>query len=182
MNPFLYNFGVHLKQIRELLGLTQVILAEKSGISKPTIVAIEGEPSRLSRAQALALLFVITSELDKRESAAKTIDYSNIASAAAALAAAGFTAKIFQYTAKSLMGGILLPMAAAIAIPLLFQGKSAKKLDMIDKIDSASFKKLANESIDTIRKEIKNMLVVTDLTIPALMAEIEKNESKEASE
>ena len=80
------------------------------------------------------------------------------------------------------MGGIILPMAAAIAIPLLFQGKSAKKLDMIDKIDSASFKKLANESIDTIRKEIKNMLVVTDLTIPALMAEIEKNEPKEASE
>ena len=97
MNPFLYNLGVNLKQIRELLGLTQVILAEKSGISKPTIVAIEGEPSRLSRAQALALLFVITSELDKRESAAKTIDYSNIASAAAALAAAGFTAKIFKY-------------------------------------------------------------------------------------
>lgn len=179
MNRFLYKFALQLPQIRDRLGMTQAALAEKSGISKPTIVAIEGDPSRLSRTHALALLFVIASDLAQRESTVKSIDYSDVAKAAAALAAAGFTAKTFHLALGAIAGALVMPTAVLAAIPLLFRGKSSKKPDATENIDSSTLKKLANESIDVIRKEIQLMLGVKSLTIPDLMAEIEKNEPKE---
>ena len=175
-NPFLCNFATHLSEIRDRLGITQKVLAEKSGISKPTIVAIEGEPTRLSRTHALALFFVITTELDQKAATAKSIDYSNVAKAAATLAAAGFTAKIFNVTLGSMVGALIAPAAARIAIPYLFRGKSSKKPDQTEHMDSVTLKNLATESVGVIRKEILQILGIKSLSLQDFMAEIEKNE------
>lgn len=176
LNLFLYKVALALPQIRDRLGLTQAALAEKAGISKPTIVAIEGNPSRLSRSQALALILVITSELEQRKSAAKSIDYSDITKAAAALTMAGFTAKTMQVALGTVVGSFLLPAAVVATIPLLFRNKEQKQTETNNSIDPATLKKLANESIDVIQKEIMLLLGVKSLLPKDLMAEIEKNE------
>ena len=176
LNRFLYKIALALPQIRDRLGLTQVALAEKAGISKPTIVAIEGNPARLSRSQALALILVITSELDQRASAAKSIDYSDIAKAATKLAAAGITAKTLQVALGTVAGAFLLPTAIAATIPFLFRNKAQNQAEPSSTIDPSTLKKLANESIDVIRKEIMLLLGVKSLAPKELMEEIEKNE------
>ncbi|MBU9713202.1 helix-turn-helix transcriptional regulator [Evansella tamaricis] len=65
-NDYLYLVGLNLEQIRELLNLTQEELATKMGVSRPTIVKIEQDPSRLNKQLAFAFFVAVTYEIRVR--------------------------------------------------------------------------------------------------------------------
>jgi len=59
--------GENIKTVRMLLDWTQADLAKQTGLSRVTIVNIEREPWRMTRTSALAIFFVIFTEIMRRK-------------------------------------------------------------------------------------------------------------------
>ena len=76
MNNYLVMIGSNFTEIRQLLNLTQEDLANKMGISRPTIVKIEQDPSRLTKTIAYAFFVAISYEMKKRLKDLQEIDPS----------------------------------------------------------------------------------------------------------
>ncbi|MER2078073.1 helix-turn-helix domain-containing protein [Psychrobacillus psychrotolerans] len=76
MNNYLMMLGSNFTEIRQLLNLTQEELASKMGVSRPTIVKIEQDPSRLTKALAFAFFVAISYEIKKRIKEVKQINPS----------------------------------------------------------------------------------------------------------
>lgn len=66
MNNYLLLLGSNVSEIRQILNLSQEELANKLGISRPTIVKLEQDPSRFTKTLALALFMVVSYEISKR--------------------------------------------------------------------------------------------------------------------
>ena len=66
MNAYLLMLGGQVSEIRKILNLTQDDLAKMMGVSRPTIVKIEQDPSKLSKALAYALFGSVAVEFQKR--------------------------------------------------------------------------------------------------------------------
>lgn len=62
MNSYLIQLANNLPQIRRVLSITQKELAEKIGISRPTLLKIEQSPDRLTKVTALGI-YVVTNAL-----------------------------------------------------------------------------------------------------------------------
>lgn len=62
MNSYLIQLANNLPQIRRVLAITQKELAEKVGISRPTLLKIEQSPDRLTKVTALGI-YVVTNAL-----------------------------------------------------------------------------------------------------------------------
>ena len=176
MNRFLYNFALKLRQIRDLLGLTQMSLSEKTGISKPTLVGIEGNPSKLSRPYALALFVVITSEMDRRDTIANQADFADTGKAYMLLKDSGFTLKSLQIGMNAYLGNVDPNARSFLALPLLdHRGNPTADVRFVD---SPTLKKIVDQSVLEIRKEIILLLGVTSLSTTEFFQSIEDNEPK----
>ncbi|AQQ54751.1 helix-turn-helix domain-containing protein [Planococcus lenghuensis] len=74
MNHYLLSLGGSFAEIRQVLNLTQDDLANLIGVSRPTIVKIEQDPSRLTKTVAYAFFVAISYELQKRIEEVEKID------------------------------------------------------------------------------------------------------------
>ena len=74
MNNYLLSLGSSFTDIRQILNLTQEDLANLIGVSRPTIVKIEQDPSRLTRTVAYAFFISVSYELQKRKIEVEKID------------------------------------------------------------------------------------------------------------
>ena len=66
MNQYLVILGTNIPEIRNVMNLTQEELANMMGVSRPTIVKLEQDPSKLSKALAYALFGSVTFEIKKK--------------------------------------------------------------------------------------------------------------------
>lgn len=83
-NGYLLHLGGStLLEIRQILNITQEELAKMMELSRPTIVKLEQDPEKMTKALAFALFGVVTIEIKKRLKNLKSIDpkeYSDIQS------------------------------------------------------------------------------------------------------
>jgi DNA-binding XRE family transcriptional regulator len=172
MNIFLLDFATKLPKIRELLKFTQDDLSKKAGISKPTLVGIENDPQRLTKAQALALFAVIASELEQRETSARTIDYTNMPVAAAAINALGLSAKLFNSLLPALTTGSMngTPFSTLSSMPTFLKtvGKSSS-------LDPSTLRRLVDSSLAEIRKQIIDLAGLQSLSVSEFFMKIEES-------
>jgi transcriptional regulator with XRE-family HTH domain len=81
MNGYLLFLGSNISEIRQILSLTQEELAKMMGVSRPTIVKLEQDPSKMTKALAFALFGATAIEMKKRLKSVKAInpkDYKDI--------------------------------------------------------------------------------------------------------
>lgn len=74
MNNYLLLIGTNFGEVRQLLNLTQEDLANRMGVSRPTIVKIEQDPSRLTKTLAFAFFVAVTYEMKSRIKKVKELD------------------------------------------------------------------------------------------------------------
>ena len=77
MNNYLLLLGNNFAEVRQLLNLTQEDLANKMGVSRPTIVKIEKDPSRLTNTLAFAFFIAVSYDLKSRIKKVKKIESSD---------------------------------------------------------------------------------------------------------
>lgn len=83
MNNYLLMLGNNFSEVRQILNLTQEDLANKMGVSRPTIVKLEQDPSRLTKTLAFAFFLAISHEMQKRTNSINELnpkDYKNLES------------------------------------------------------------------------------------------------------
>lgn len=66
MNSMLTRMATNLPKTRQELGWTQADLAKRTGISRPVVVAVEKDPSKMTKTYALAIFMVVYMELTRR--------------------------------------------------------------------------------------------------------------------
>lgn len=74
MNNYLLLLGSNVAEIRQILNLTQEDLAHKMGVSRPTIVKLEQDPSRLTKTLAFAFFVAVSYEMKTRIKNVKNLD------------------------------------------------------------------------------------------------------------
>lgn len=76
MNNYLQSLGSQITEIRQILEISQVDLANMMGVSRPTIVKLEQDPSKLNIALAYALFGSVAYRTYKRIKETENIDPS----------------------------------------------------------------------------------------------------------
>lgn len=74
MNNYLLLLGSNVAEVRQILNLTQEDLAHKMGVSRPTIVKLEQDPSRLTKTLAFAFFVAVSYEMKTRIKNVKNLD------------------------------------------------------------------------------------------------------------
>jgi transcriptional regulator with XRE-family HTH domain len=81
MNNYLVFIGSNISEMRRILNLTQEDLSKMMGVSRPTIVKLEQDPDKMTKALAFALFGAIAIDIKKRLKDIKSInpnDYRDI--------------------------------------------------------------------------------------------------------
>jgi len=94
MNTYLMEVAAQLPRLRSLLNWTQDDLARRVGISRPTLIAMEKDPERLTRPVAIAIFAVVQAEIRERGQRVGQIDFRDAENAVAALTSIGLSAKV----------------------------------------------------------------------------------------
>ena len=76
MNNYLHSLGSQITEIRQILEISQVDLANMMGVSRPTVVKLEQDPSKLNIALAYALFGSVAYRTFKRIKETENIDPS----------------------------------------------------------------------------------------------------------
>lgn len=66
LNNYLLLIGNQMAEIRQILGITQEELAKMMGVSRPTIVKIEQDPTKMTKALGYAFFSSVSYEILKR--------------------------------------------------------------------------------------------------------------------
>lgn len=74
MNNYLLLLGSNVAEVRQILNITQEDLAHKMGVSRPTIVKLEQDPSRLTKTLAFAFFVAVSYELKTRIKNVRNLD------------------------------------------------------------------------------------------------------------
>lgn len=74
MNNYLLLVGSNIEEIRQILNLTQEELSNKMGISRPTLVKLEKDPTKLTKAVAFAFFVAVSYEVKSRIREVDTVD------------------------------------------------------------------------------------------------------------
>lgn len=74
MNNYLQSLGSQITEIRQILEISQADLANMMGVSRPTIVKMEQDPSKLNLALAYALFGSVSYRIYKRIKETESID------------------------------------------------------------------------------------------------------------
>jgi transcriptional regulator with XRE-family HTH domain len=192
MNQYLVILGTNIPEIRNVMNLTQEELANMMGVSRPTIVKLEQDPSKLSKALAYALFGSVTFEIKKRIKQVQSIDHSKYDS----IEKLGiFVTDLKEATSISNQGlGKIATVGLSALIPgigtLLAAGLKTgwDSLNNIDpkKAISKWDEKKAEKILEMIQKKISNdekklleCFNIPSLTIEMFGEEIEKGEEED---
>ena len=121
MNPFLFHMATQLRDLRELMNWKQEDLASAIGCSRPTVIAIERDPSRLEKTAALAIFSVVAAELGERRDKLKSLSFNQwgqvdkMEGLIAALATLGLTGRFFGKSAAKIATTMVLPGVGVFA-------------------------------------------------------------------
>ena len=126
MNTFLIHMATNLKELRELMNWKQEELAEAIEISRPSLIALERDPSRLNKTTALAIFNEVDAALADRRNKLKSVKFKlwgqspkQQAAILSALAAIGLTGR-FLGTADGIFStGAVLSGVGAFAAGFL---------------------------------------------------------------
>ena len=77
MNTYLIKIGTVLQEIRNIMNWSQVELSKKIGVSRPVLIKIQNDPSKMSKTIALAVFTATVGELLLKKQKIDNIDYSN---------------------------------------------------------------------------------------------------------
>lgn len=196
MNYYLMMLGSNFTEIRQLLNLTQEDLANKIGVSRPTIVKIEQDPSRLTKTLAFAFFIAISYEINKRIKEVKKINpstYKNpetlntfikVISGSSLLSVGAIAA-----TASRGLGAVLPGIGAVIATAAgikwgLKALKSDNKNDLEQNIkwDEEKAKKVLEEILNKLLEDQTRLLSYLELNSLDITQFVEKIISNEITE
>ncbi|MDF2788620.1 MAG: hypothetical protein K0S80_1718 [Neobacillus sp.] len=199
MNNYLIMLGSNFADIRQLLNLTQEDLANKMGVSRPTIVKIEQDPSRLTKTLAYAFFVSISYEIKKRIKEVKEINpsaykspdslntYIKVISGTSLLSAGTIAATATRSLGAVLPGiGVAIATAAGIKWGLkALKGNVKKEVEQKIKWDEEKAKKVLEE-IQKKQLEDKTRLLsyleLSSLDISQFVEKINNNEITEEEE
>lgn len=80
MNGYLLLLGSNISEMRNILNITQEELANMMGVSRPTIIKIEQDPSKLTKALAFSLFCAVGISIKTRQKEIKAINPSDYSS------------------------------------------------------------------------------------------------------
>lgn len=189
MNNYLLLLGNNVSEVRQILNLTQEDLAHKMGVSRPTIVKLEQDPSRLTKTLAFAFFIAVTYEMNIRIKNVKNLDpkeYKNPDRLKkfideikkSSLLPVGAIATAATFSLGGLIPGIGAIIASAGATGIL---KSLKKKTSEDdlKWDEEKAKKVIEEVKKKLledQRKVVNCFQLNDLEIEQFVERIEKGE------
>ena len=192
MNPFLFNMATQLRELRELMNWKQEDLASAIGISRPSVIAIERDPSRLDKTVALAIFSVVAAELGERRDKLKALSFNQwgqidkTEGLIAALATLGLTGRFFGKSAAKIASGMVLPGVGAFAagyfgikgaISLVsFLTKPKSKHSAPAEITPAELKDFSEKSFMLLEAKVKACLGIDKLDIREFRRKMEADE------
>lgn len=186
MNNYLLLLGNNVSEVRQILNLTQEDLAIKMGISRPTIVKLEQDPSRLTKTLAFAFFVAVSYEIKIRIKNVKNLDpkdYKNPdkinnfigAIKKSSLLPIGTLATAATFSLGGLIPGIGAIIATTSALKAF---KNKKELDEL-KWDEEKAKKIIEEVQKKLledQKKIANCFQLTAFEIEQFVERIEEGE------
>ncbi|MFC4559999.1 helix-turn-helix domain-containing protein [Virgibacillus kekensis] len=193
MNNYLIMLGSNFADIRQLLNLTQEDLAKKMGVSRPTIVKIEQDPSRLTKTLAFAFFISISYEIKKRIKEVKEINpsaykspdslnaYIKVISGSSLLSAGTIAATASRSLGAALPGiGVAIATAAGIKWGLKALKSNAKnEVEQKIKWDEEKAKKVLEEVQKKLLEDktrLLSYLELSSLDISQFVEKINNNE------
>lgn len=199
MNNYLIMLGSNFADIRQLLNLTQEDLAKKMGVSRPTIVKIEQDPSRLTKTLAYAFFVSISYEIKKRIKEVKEINpsaykspdslntYIKVISGTSLLSAGTIAATASRSLGAVLPGiGVAIATAAGIKWSLkALKGNVKKAVEQKIKWDEEKAKKVLEEVQKKLLEDktrLLSYLELSSLDISQFVEKINNNEITEEEE
>lgn len=174
MNHFLLLFGAQLPEIRRLLNWTQDDVANKTGISRATIVGFEKDPTKLHKYFALAIFSLILYELTTRRQTLKSINFSS-PNLRNELDKLGFAPKLVSAIFPSVIIGAaaIIDRSAFSFIPRFF-GKTPDTSN----VDVEKLKQYVESSMQYVESKLIESLGLTKLDITCFIKLMEDSENK----
>ncbi|WP_096156461.1 helix-turn-helix domain-containing protein [Bacillus sp. FJAT-45066] len=199
MNNYLIMLGSNFTDIRQLLNLTQEDLANKMGVSRPTIVKIEQDPSRLTKTLAFAFFVSISYEIKKRIKEVKNINPSAYKSpdslntymkviSGTSLLSAGTIAATATRSLGAVLPGIGVAIATAVGIKWglkALKGNVKNEVEQKIKWDEEKAKKVLEEVQKKLLEDktrLLSYLELSSLDISQFVEKINNNEITEEEE
>jgi DNA-binding XRE family transcriptional regulator len=194
MNGYLLMLGGNFPEIRKILNLTQEDLANKMGVSRPTIVKIEQDPSKLTKAISYAFFVCITYEINRRIREIGNIkpqDYANLENLdrfIAKLRATSYISGGALVTLTTMVIGPIVPGISKILTKGIKEGWDSFKRDSLhplqngikwsedkpQKVIDAVHKKLIED-----QKKLQLCFQIHSLAIDQFVEKLEEGDSKD---
>ncbi|OXS74244.1 helix-turn-helix domain-containing protein [Domibacillus enclensis] len=153
MNRYLLELGSNISNIRNCLSFTQEEFAQALGISRPTVIKIEQDPTKMTKNIALAMFVAVQAEIETNKQALdsmKTSDYANPEKAIKLIS--GVASGATMVSSGALTVGIAsLPLAGLIGLGTAMStvGNVLNKLKKNKKSEEES-----NEELKQLQKKI----------------------------
>lgn len=176
MEDSLIKIGSQLVEIRRLFDWKQEDLAKKIGISRPTIIGIEKDPSKMTRTVALALTMMILIEIERREEKLNELqfelwdDKKTRENLIKKISGTGLSASFNS----SLLPGILTTVVGMAVgglliskLPSIFSNKV--NVAESDTINSKNLKRIMEESLKQLKERLTYSLRVDTLSVKSIM-------------
>lgn len=193
MNNYLVFLGDNVSEVRQILNLTQEDLAQKMGVSRPTIVKLEQNSSRLTKTLAFAFFVAVSYEMNTRFKSVKNLDpkdYKNPDKLNSFIDAIKVTSLLpigTLATAATLsLGGLIPGIGAAIAATGVkyglksFKKKPSEDLEQQIKWDEEKAKKMIEEVKKKLledQNKVVSCFQLNDLEIEQFVERIEEGET-----
>lgn len=172
-DEYLKHLGSSLENIRNLFGWRQEDIANRMGVSRSKVVAIEKESSKLNQSDAHSLFVACEYELYKSKETIKKIrNTRNLKTASALIGSSVFlTSPLF---ASSIIGGLvalkstnitkLLPVVGGVFGSVWATASAKKKrekqLEEFTEKENIDFKTYEDSMMETIAEIEKNLLEI----------------------
>jgi DNA-binding XRE family transcriptional regulator len=161
-NGYLLHLGSNLLVIRQILNITQEELAKMMELSRPTIVKLEQEPDKMTKALAFALFGVVTIEIKRRLKNLKSIDpkeYSEIQSVGKLVNnlkdSTSFSIPVMGAIATKGLGRVMPGIGSVVSSGLKNGWKSLKDTALTSLKDNAQWdEKKAEIIVESVEKQL----------------------------
>ncbi|MHC0037738.1 helix-turn-helix domain-containing protein [Pseudoneobacillus sp. C159] len=185
MNSYLLMLGSSIPEIRLILGLSQDELANMIGISRPTVIKIEQDPSKLTKTFAFALFVVVANELKKRTRKLEEIRINDDMDGAEVVSyVMNEIYKVHHPSWPSTIGDAIGGTAGAIIATMLKSlAKNKSTTYSVSKQKILWDQEMTKKTLDSVKKtfseektRILNFFQITDFNIEQFVKKVEDGE------
>lgn len=176
MNHYIYKLGTQVGEIRKLLNWSQGDLARKMGVSRPTVLNIEKDPTKMSKTVALALVTVVIYEIGERMRHIERTNYAQWDNASRRetflrdlKTYGGLSAAIIGLIFSVPPKGLKLPALGMLTSLIAKPEMSLKQ----NELKSEDIKEIALESINALQTKLSEHFFVGTLNLAECVRMIE---------